>query len=70
MENSQHQHRLNFAQRNWLLLCVIVAIVSSVVTYFIQSGKKYSGNITNGGSINTSAPANDSAGIPPDSLSH
>jgi hypothetical protein len=70
MENSQHPRGLNFAQRNWFLLCIIVAIVSSLVTYFIQSGKKIPSDITQGGTISTSAPANDSAGIPPDSLPH
>ena len=37
MENTNDE-KLNFGQRNWLLLCIIVAILSPVVVHWIQAG--------------------------------
>jgi hypothetical protein len=37
MDNVDNK-RLSFPQRNWLLLCIIVAILSPIVVHLLQSG--------------------------------
>jgi hypothetical protein len=36
MENTDQ--KLSFPQRNWLLLCIVVAILSPLVVHWIQNG--------------------------------
>ncbi|HEV2354851.1 MAG TPA: hypothetical protein VGR89_11435 [Puia sp.] len=36
VDNVEHEERLSFPQRNWLLLCVIVAIVSPIFVHAIH----------------------------------
>lgn len=36
MENTSRQ--LSFPQRNWLLLCILVAILSPIIVHWIQAG--------------------------------
>jgi hypothetical protein len=69
-----HQRRLTFPQRNWLLLCIITAIIVAIAYYLIANANRRPTTNTQ----TTSAPANienggDTAhtqGIPPDSLKH
>ena len=37
MENTDNKN-LSFPQRNWFLLCVVVAILSPLVVHFLQAG--------------------------------
>jgi hypothetical protein len=37
MENVNNK-KLSFGQRNWFLLCVLVAILSPIVVHFLQVG--------------------------------
>jgi hypothetical protein len=37
MDNVNNK-QLSFPQRNWLLLCIIVAILSPIVVHLLQSG--------------------------------
>jgi uncharacterized protein (UPF0333 family) len=71
-----HEKRLTFPQRNWLLLCIITAIIVAVAYYLIVSATHSN---TRQNQIQTTSGATtvpnggDSAhtqGIPPDSLKH
>jgi hypothetical protein len=39
MENANDKH-LSFPQRNWFILCVIVAILSPIVVHLVASGAR------------------------------
>ncbi len=80
MDNADNKN-LSFGQRNWLLLCILVAILSPIIVHFIQTGarkevhrqaveRRYSDT----SSKVASPPATDTGkkpqGSPPDSLKH
>ncbi len=84
MENT-NKNNLSFPQRNWLLLCILVAIISPLVVHYVGVAARqgsYQQTIdikppkTAGDSSYTvaSPPANDTGnktgGKPPDSLHH
>ena len=70
-----HERRLTFPQRNWLLLCIITAIIVAIAYYLIADASHHA---TTNTIQTTGEPANvanggDTAhtqGIPPDSLKH
>jgi hypothetical protein len=84
MENTDR--RLSFPQRNWFLLCILVAIISPLIVHFVQAGAKKESmqqtmdiheTKTTPGDTSTkvaSPPTSDTskkpAGAPPDSLKH
>jgi hypothetical protein len=70
------ERRLTFPQRNWLLLCILTAIIVAIAYYLVDSGMR---NNTTPQEIQTTtgptttANGGDSShteGIPPDSLKH
>jgi len=70
MDNTD-KNSLTFPQRNWLLLCILVAIFSIGATYLFQRKNTPNTNGTEIKTDNSSAiPGRDSVGISPDSLRH
>lgn len=39
MENTDNKN-LSFGQRNWFLLCILVAIISPIVVHYLQIGAR------------------------------
>ncbi|WP_153796151.1 hypothetical protein [Foetidibacter luteolus] len=64
-----HRHKLSFPQRNWLLLCILVAIITAVTVYYLR-GRSNSNTVDIENASSSTINGMDSAGIPPDSLSH
>ena len=68
--------RLTFPQRNWLLLCIITALIVAVAYYLIDTNirhKNLQPTETTTGGPSTVPNVGDTAstqGIPPDSLKH
>jgi hypothetical protein len=58
MENTDTK-QLSFPQRNWLLLCILVAILSPLVVHWIQSGARHESYQQ---SVDTRPPATGGAG--------
>jgi hypothetical protein len=63
---------LTFPQRNWLLLCIITAIIVAIAYYLIDTNIRHKNlqpteTTISGPSASDTAPAQ---GIPPDSLKH
>ncbi|HEY6976527.1 MAG TPA: hypothetical protein VH396_09555 [Chitinophagaceae bacterium] len=66
--------RLTFPQRNWLLLCIITAIIVAIAYYLIDANirhKNPTGTTTNAPSaVSNGGDTAPAQGIPPDSLKH
>ena len=80
MDNT-NDRRLSFGQRNWLLLCILVAIISPLIVHLIRSGARKQLHkeatevrFTDTSSKVASPPGSDTGnkaqGAPPDSLKH
>jgi len=72
-----HQRRLTFPQRNWLLLCVITAIIIIIAYYLIDTATQHRSiqpnnlRTTNGANaVPDGGDTSHTQGIPPDSLRH
>jgi len=69
--NSRDKGSLTFPQRNWFLLCVLVAIISIGATYYLVKKNTVTQNSEEIKTNNSSAiEGQDSSRIPPDSLRH
>lgn len=70
------ERRLTFPQRNWLLLCILTAIIVAIAYYLVDTGVR--NNTTPQEIQTTTGPTNTAnggdtshtEGIPPDSLKH
>jgi len=69
--NDRNKNALTFPQRNWLLLCLLVAIISAGITYYAVKKNTVTQNSNEIKTTNSSAiNGQDSSRIPPDSLPH
>ena len=77
MENVNDK-KLSFPQRNWFLMCVLVAVLSPLIVHWITIGahgvsKEQSidiGKRKSDTSYNVASPPGNAAGVKPDSAAH
>lgn len=74
MENTNNR-RLTFPQRNWLLLCLVTALITALVYYFVDTSKRnsaerYDQTGVTGSSPSVTCDTSKGQGTPPDSLPH
>ena len=68
-----HETRLTFPQRNWLLLCILTAIIVAIAYYLIETNMHATARPNEIQPTSGTANGGDTShteGIPPDSLKH
>jgi len=68
-----HETRLTFPQRNWLLLCILTAIIVAIAYYLIETNMRATAPSNEIQTTSGTANGGDTShteGIPPDSLKH